>query len=318
MRPQELNLLMVFDAIMTERSITRASERLSMTQPAVSNAVSRMRASWKDELFVKDGRNIQPTVYAQNLWNQIKQPLAQLNDAVDPNIFDPTTSTRTFRVAVADIIVDAAWVPLREIIKREAPGVNIHAIPYTFVNAEEVLKDAKVDIVIGAADAVPSSIHTEFLLSPHFVCVMAPDHPLNKGPLSVEAFANAEHLFISLSGDINNDTDKKLAEYGLSRRIALTVNHFSAVPPIVAGSDLLCIAPSSAVINAIIDGTLAGAKPPIDIAAPRVSLLWHKRQNRDSGLAWLRGHLKQIITDEAKKQEQALSHFCKMKCSKAG
>ncbi|MBL4631948.1 MAG: LysR family transcriptional regulator, partial [Paraglaciecola sp.] len=140
---------MVFDAIMTERSITRAAHRLSMTQPAVSNAVSRMRLVWKDELFVKDGRNIQPTLYAQNLWDKVREPLLSLTEAVTPKSFDPATVKRTFRVAVPDIVVDMAWAELRSTIEKEAPGVNIHAIPYTIVNTDQVLEDAEVDMVIG-------------------------------------------------------------------------------------------------------------------------------------------------------------------------
>ncbi|MDU0353981.1 LysR family transcriptional regulator [Paraglaciecola aquimarina] len=164
MRPQELNLLMVFDAIMTERSITRAAKRLSMTQPAVSNSVSRMRAAWKDELFVKDGRNIQPTLHAQNLWNQIRVPLISLTEAIDPKSFDPATAKRTFRIAVSDIIVDMVWAELRSIIEKHAPGVNIHAVPYTIINTEQVLEDAEVDIVLGNSGVISNTFRAEFFI----------------------------------------------------------------------------------------------------------------------------------------------------------
>ena len=118
MRPQELNLLVVFDAIMTERSITRAADRLSMTQPAVSNAVGRMRVAWKDELFVKDGRNIQPTLHAQNLWSQIREPLSALSEAMNPTAFVPSSAKRTFRIALTDIAVDMIWGQMRKIIEK--------------------------------------------------------------------------------------------------------------------------------------------------------------------------------------------------------
>ena len=104
MRPHDLNLLMIFDAIMTEGAITRAADRLSMTQPVVSNALSRMRTAWKDELFVKDGRGIQPTSFAKNLWSQIQGPLGELEVAVNPTDFNPATAKRTFRIAATDSI----------------------------------------------------------------------------------------------------------------------------------------------------------------------------------------------------------------------
>jgi len=314
MRTQELNLLMIFDAIMVERSITRAAERLAMTQPAVSNAVSRMRALWKDELFVKNGRNIQPTAYAQNLWSKIKKPLGELTEAVDPTDFDPATVKRTFKIAVSDIVVDAAWLPLRKMLKEQAPHINIHAIPYTDMSSDQMLEDAKVDLIIGVANIENNSTRREYLFSPHFVCVMRPGHPLNKENLSMEEFCSADHLFISLSGDITNTTDQVLAQHGLSRRIAFTVNHFAAITPLVEGSDLLCIAPSAPVINALQSGRLAGTKPPIELTPPQISLLWHKRQDRDIGLHWIRRQLKEIIQNAADKHETALQQLCNESC----
>jgi DNA-binding transcriptional LysR family regulator len=295
MRPQELNLLMVFDAIMTERSITRAAQRLSMTQPAVSNAVSRMRVAWKDELFVKDGRNIQPTLHAQNLWNQVREPLISLTEAVDPKNFDPATAKRTFRIAVTDTVVDMAWAELRCAIEKEAPGVNIHAIPYTIVNSDQVLEDAEVDMVIGTTGVISNTFRAEYLFSPTYICIMNHDHALAKADLSLEEFAAADHLLVSLSGDITGYTDQVLMQHGLSRRVAVTVNHFSSVANLIKRSNLICVIPISAVAKQIIDGDIAATIPPIELMPQQVSTIWHKRQDRDQGLIWLREHFKRII-----------------------
>ncbi|TRY32188.1 LysR family transcriptional regulator [Aliiglaciecola sp. M165] len=289
---------MVFDAVMTEKSITRAADRLAMTQPAVSNAVSRMRVAWKDEVFVKDGRNIQPTLFAQNLWGQIKEPLISLSDAVDPKSFDPATARRTFRVAITDIVAHIAWPSLRCIIESEAPGIDIHAIPYTIVNTEQVLEDAEVDLVIGASGAISSVFRSEFIFSPTYFCVMRKNHPLAKQDLSLEEFAAADHLLVSLSGDTTGYTDQVLMQHGLTRRIAVTVNHFSAVTKLIQTSNLISVVPSVAVTEAIIEDTIAATMPPVDVAPQQVSFLWHKRQDRDKGLAWLRNHLKRILIDK--------------------
>ncbi|WP_438862477.1 LysR family transcriptional regulator [Neptunicella sp.] len=314
MRPQELNLLMVFDAVMTERSITRAADRLAMTQPAVSNAVSRMRAVWKDELFVKDGRNIQPTVYAQNLWNQIKHPLGLLADAVDPREFDPATAKRSFRISMADIFVDMLWAPLRQIIEREAPGIDIHAIPYTLTNAEQLLDDARVDMVVGAINKTPSVIRSEHLMTPCYVCAMRPGHELAKANLSLKEFAAADHLLVSLSGDPTGMTDAALLQEGLTRRIACTVNHFSAVVPLLKNSNLIAVVPTATVEMAIINGELAATKAPLDIQMSQLSSLWHKRQDRDGGLIWLRKHIKNIVTADSLRHNQVMEQFlCKNK-----
>ena len=307
MRTQELNLLMVFDAVMTEGSITRAAERLNMTQPAVSNAVSRMRMVWKDELFVKEGRRIQPTLFAQNLWQQVREPLQTLSSAVDPKEFDPKTSVRTFRVAVASAVVDIAWKQLRQIVETEAPNVNIHAIPYTIVNGEQVLIDAEVDLVIGTVPSTSNVIRTEFLFDPTYVCIMRQNHPLAKANMTIKEFANAEHLLVSLSGDVTGYTDQVLSQHGLSRRIAMTVNHFSAIPGLIESSNLISVVPPTTVEEAIFSGRVAVTEPPLPIPGAQVASYWHKRQDRDGGLIWLRTHLNKIV------KEHAENHYIELK-----
>ncbi|MCC2607399.1 LysR family transcriptional regulator [Planctobacterium marinum] len=317
MRNQELNLLMVFDAIMTEGSITRAAERLSMTQPAVSNAVSRMRVVWKDELLIKEGRSINPTLYARNLWSQIREPLQVLGNAVAPENFNPATSNRTFRLAVADAMVDIVWKPLRKIIETEAPGINIHAIPYTIVNGEQVLVDAEVDLVIGTiTSGDPSIIRTEYLYTPKYVCIMRPGHPLAKANLTVEEFAAAEHLLVSLSGDVTGYTDQVLAQHGLKRRIAMTVNHFSAVADLIAESDLISVVPPTALEKAIFSGKLAVTKTPVEIQGAQLCNHWHKRQEKDGGLCWLRHHVSHMIKSHAERHfEELKKRFCGAKAA---
>jgi len=312
MRPQELNLLVVFDAIMTERSITRAAQRLSMTQPAVSNAVSRMRVAWKDELFVKDGRNIQPTLHAQNLWNQIRTPLSALTDAVDPKMFDPTTAKRTFRIAANDIVVDMAWAELRASIEKEAPGINIHAVPYTIVNSDQVLEDAEVDMVIGVTGVISNTFRAEFLFAPVYICIMNLDHPLAKADLSLQEFAEADHLLVSLSGDTTGYTDQVLLQHGLSRRVAVTVNHFSSAANLIKNSNLICVIPIPAVANEIIAGEISATQPPLELMPQQVSAIWHKRQDSDQGLIWLREHFKRIIRGKVELQtKQVMACLCK-------
>ena len=311
MRPQELNLLMVFDAIMTERSITRAAKRLSMTQPAVSNAVSRMRVAWKDDLFIKDGRNIQPTLHAQNLWNQIRTPLKALTEAVDPKSFDPSTTKRTFRVAANDIVVDMVWAELRSTIEKEAPGINIHAVPYTIINADQVLEDAEVDMVIGVTGVISNTFRAEYLFAPNYICIMNHEHALAKADLTLQEFAEADHLLVSLSGDTTGYTDQVLLQHGLSRRIAMTVNHFSSAANLIKRSNLICVIPMSAVAKEIIAGEVSATKPPLELMPQQVSAIWHKRQDSDQGLIWLREHFKRIISTNVDQETvQVMASLC--------
>jgi DNA-binding transcriptional LysR family regulator len=294
MRPQELNLLVIFDAVMTENSITRTTEQLSMTQPAVSNAVARMRTLWKDDLFVKDGRNIQPTTYAKNLWSQIRDPLHSLSQAVSPDAFDPMTARRTFRIATPDVAVDSIWLELRLLFEQKGPGLNLHAVPYTVANTRQILENADVDLVIGASNRSLENIQSDHLFDTRYVCAMRKDHPLAKPDLSVAEFAAADHLVISWSGDAASATDQALHQLGFTRRVAFTVNHFAPAVPIIKETDLIAILPTDYIDKHVARGELSITRTPVEVPHTSISMLWHKRQNRDAGLQWLRRHIKKI------------------------
>ncbi len=310
MRPQELNMLIVFDAIMTEGSITRAAERLSMTQPAVSNSVSRMRIKWNDDLFIRSGRTIQPTLFAKNLWHQIQEPIQELSLAITPDSFNPKTSTRTFRIGAADLVVDLLWGKLRRILDDEAPNINIYAHPYTITNGAKMLEDAEVDIAIRNTESIPGAHRNQMIFTSKYCCIMRKDHPLEKGPFNLEQFANASYVMVSLSGDSTGTVDRALARHDLSRRIAMTVNHFSGVIPIVENSDLIAVIPTSAISREVLDERIIMRQSPIAISDVALAAFWHQRQESDAGLIWLKEKIVTIFSDFSNDHNQFLQqHF---------
>ena len=311
MRSHDLNLLMIFDAIMTEGAITRAADRLAMTQPAVSNALSRMRTAWKDELFVKDGRGIQPTSYAKNLWSQIQGPLSQLENAVSPTEFDPATATRTFRVAASDSIISMVWTQLRQAIEKDAPGINVYAIPNPNLGSDRILKDAEAELAFSKHSMPDPVIRSEHVLDPRYVVVMRPDHPLANEQLTLDEFVNADHLLVSVSGDVTGPTDQVLSNIGLSRRVAMSVNAFSNVTALLKDTNLICVAPSVLLEREIFSGELAVFETPVEIVTSPLSLLWHKRQDHDPGLTWLRQLIAGFISERAEQHEMMLSKCCR-------
>ncbi|QJR80001.1 LysR family transcriptional regulator [Alteromonas pelagimontana] len=311
MRTQDLNLLMIFDAIMTEGAITRAADRLAMTQPAVSNALSRMRSAWGDELFVKDGRGIQPTSFAKNMWSQIQAPLSQLEDAVNPTQFTPATAKRTFRIAATDTFVDMVWGPLRQIIESEAPGINIYAVPNPSLESDKILKDAEAELAISKYFHPEHVIRSEHILDPRYVVVMRPDHPLAKRRLALQEFVEAEHLLVSVTGDVTGPTDQALMNIGMTRRVAMSVNNFYNVPSLLKNSNLICVAPSIVLEKEIFSGDLAVFETPVEIAPTPISLLWHKRQEHDLGLQWLRRHVVRIVHQRVAEHEAMVAQCCR-------
>ena len=297
MKNQELTLLYVFDAIMTEGSITRAAERLNMTQPAVSNAVSRMRHAWKDPVFVKKGRQIEPTSYALSLWDQVRGPMHELSRAVTTTGFDPATSRRKFRIALADMMLDLLWPPLVSKLERDAPGIDLHAVPYTLGGAHMQLREAHVDLAIGMLTEHDHSLRSTWLADSGYVLAMREDHPLAGRPISLEAFLDARHLLISLSGDTHGPVDSALDRMGVSRRVAVTVNHFPAIPALLQTSDLITALPDGMMQDEQLRKGLWLTRLPIEVDPISVYLIWHARHDREPGLIWMRSLVEYLIRE---------------------
>lgn len=297
MKNQELQLLYIFDAIMTERSVTRAADRLAMTQPAVSNAIARMRQIWNDPLFVRKGRNIEPTSYALSLWDQVSSPMYTLSNAVSATQFDPATAKRKFRIAATDVTVELIWRQLIELLEREAPGVDLHAVPYTPESSYSLLREAHVDLAVGLLTQHDHSLRSTWLYEGGYRLVMRADHPLAGRPITMEEFLQARHLLVSMSGDAHGFVDRYLDQKGLSRRIAATVNHFSTVPQILRESDLIVAIPELISQDCgFVDGLWMGDLP-FEADPTSLYLIWHARHDRDPGIIWIRDHIERLLRE---------------------
>jgi len=180
---------------------------------------------------------------------------------------------------------------MRKLIEKQAPNINLHAVPYIIENCEQVLNDAEVDIVIGITTSYSANIRSRYLFDSKYVCAMRSEHPLAKSKLSLTDFANADHLFVSLSGDGLGITDQILHQHGLSRRIAMTVNNFASTLPLLEDTDLISVLPEGAVHKHALSGKIWLTTCPVDIPNTSISMLWHKRQDHDAGLHWLREHI---------------------------
>ncbi|MGC8118907.1 LysR family transcriptional regulator [Marinobacter sp. VGCF2001] len=297
MKTHELQLLYIFDAIMTERSVTRAAERLAMTQPAVSNAISRMRQIWNDPLFVRKGRNIEPTSYALSLWDQVGDHMYALTNAVSATQFDPGTSKRKFRIAVTDVVVEMVWQQVIELLEREAPGVDIHAVPYTPEGTYADLREAHVDLAVGVLNQHDHSLRSTWLFEGGFMLAMRADHPLAGRPITMDEFLEARHLLVTMSGDAHGFVDNYLDQKGQSRRIAATVNHFSIVPQLLRNSNLIAAVPELISQDCGFVNDLWMGPLPFEVDPTSLYLIWHARHDRDPGVVWLRNHLERLLQE---------------------
>ena len=293
----DLNLLVIFDVIMQEGSISMAADRLAMTQPSVSNAVAKMRHVWCDPLFIKAGRGIQPTPYAKQLWQQTSAPLYTISQAINPEKFSSSTAKRCFRIALTDGMASLLWLDLRKALEKSAPNIDIHAVPY-MMNAASLLQDATVDLVVDYIPNLSDDFQRKFVCNNDYVAVISPHHELANIELSMPRFVKAEHLLVSLSGEASGAVDIILSERKLKRRIALTVNNFANATDILKDSSLISVLPYSIVASDIDSGDLIAKSLPFKLAPVEISMAWHKRNSRDLGGIWLRTMINKIIENK--------------------
>ena len=299
----DLNLLRVFDAVMTEQNLTRAAGHLAMTQPAVSNAIKRLRESLGDELLIRTAYGVKPTPRAENLWPAVRAALASLEAAVTPQTFDVATARATFRMAMADATA-AFWLPtLMRSIESEAPGVNVRMVPLTTREPRPMLLRGDIDLAVGffpgvaaqlSSDASTSPIRHERLYSGHYVCVMRSGHPLAKAKLTLDTYCAANHLLVSFSGRAHGLVDEALAQIHRERRILLTVNQFFTAGRVVSNSDLITVLPRHLIASTGVTEALLYKELPFPMPEVHLDMLWHERDARAPAHKWLRAHLENV------------------------
>lgn len=303
-RTLDLNLLRVFDEVMAERSLTRAARNLAMTQPAVSNALRRLRDTLNDELVVRAGYGVEPTPFATTVWPAVREALGGLRAALAPSTFDPATAEVSFVVSMADTSATQLMPALIKRIEAEAPNVSLRILPLTTRDPRKALEDGELDMTIGYFPAVmaeitlrgmqdgsPAPIAAQRLYDGRYVCVMRRDHPLTWQTLSLDAYCEAHHLLVSFTGRPFGFVDEALASINRSRRIVLTVNQFFTAGQVVRNSDLLTVLPEHFVSATGFERELAIRPLPLEVPRFHVDLLWHRRRQHDPGHQWLRGAL---------------------------
>jgi DNA-binding transcriptional LysR family regulator len=299
-RTLDLNLLRVFDQVMAERNLTRAARNLAMTQPAVSNALNRLREALGDRLVTRSGYGVEPTPRALALWPAISDALRQLESSITPGDFVASESTTSFTVAMADATAAELMPGLVEIMESDAPGVSIRCVPLTTRDPRQRLDEGQMDIAVGFFPAVLADLTAQAqaggmaafdhqrLYDGQYVCVMRKDHPLARGPLTLDRFCKARHMLVSFSGRPYGFIDEALASLGRTRRVVLTVNQFFTAGRVVSGSDLLTVLPRHFIDVTGRAAELVQRPLPFDVPPVHVDALWHRRQGQRSDHAWLR------------------------------
>ena len=299
-RTLDLNLLRVFDEVMTERSLTRAARNLSLTQPAVSNALRRLRDTLGDELVQRSGQAMAPTPRALAIWPSVREALQQLQESLAPSEFVPASANTTFVLAMADATAAELIPGLVETLELEAPGVSVRVVPLTTRDPRRLLDEESCDLAIGYFPSVLADITSQAqsgeampfnhlrLYDGEYVCVMRTGHPLASGPLTLNRFCAARHMLVSFSGRPYGFIDESLASLGRKRKVVLTVNQFFTAGRVVAHSNLLTVLPRHFVRVTGIAEQLVLRPLPFEVSPVHVDAVWHRRAQQHSGHVWLR------------------------------
>lgn len=303
----DLNLLRVFDAVMTEQNLTRAANHLAMTQPAVSNALRRLRDTLNDELLVRTAHGMKPTPRAEELWPAVRLALSALQAALTPENIDISETQATFRLAMADSTASLVLPPLMRAIKGHAPGLNVRMLPLMTRDPRPMLLQNDTDLAIGSFPGIvtqitagqdASSLRHQHLYSGEYVCVMRKDHPLAASELTLDNYCAADHALVSFSGRASGVVDEVLGSLGRERRIALTVNQFFTVGRILAKSDLISVMPRHLLASTGMSDLLITKELPFELPAVHVDMLWHERDTRSPAHKWLRDTLIAITSGD--------------------
>lgn len=285
----DLNLLRVFDAVARERHVTRAAERLNLSQPAVSNALARLRVALGDELFLRRPGGVELTALAAALAGPIAEALDRLAETLSVRApFDPATTRRVFAIAMSEY-AEAALVPrVLERMHREAPHALLAVSHADRTNVEALLERGETQLAV-AVLGEPSALYTRIRMLPEaFQTVMRADHPLAEGELTLERFLSVPHLLHSPNGSRDGALDRALAESGKARRLGAVVAHLCAIPEILARTDMIITLSARLAAQMSEAHGLITRAPPIDVRHTRLSMVFHRRFEADPGHAWLR------------------------------
>ena len=294
----DLNLLRVFDAVLRERGVTPAAARLGLTQPAVSNALARLRALFGDALFVRTPSGMDATPFARGVAEPVRQALALLESALahGPG-FEPATSTRAFRFYMSDLGQVEFLPPLVERVQHDAPGVRLEAVASDLEHIADALSTGALDLAVGFLPALGPPVLRHALFRDPYVCLMRADHPSIDRKLTRKQFVEASHVLVTYRGGGHRVIEETLERAGVARRIALRVPHFTVVPMVLERTDLILTIPARVARVYERRGNLKTLPPPVPMPAAEVAVHWHERFEADPGNRWLREQIVELFSD---------------------
>ncbi|KAA2266032.1 LysR family transcriptional regulator [Solihabitans fulvus] len=291
----DLNLLVVFEALMRERHVGRAATRLSLSQSATSHALRRLRTLLDDPLFVRNPRGIEPTPRGRDLAQPVSDALSQLRQLLSPQpAFDPATLRRTFTIAAHDYAIAALMPSLMADLRVQAPGVDLRCVSIHPSDVIAGLDRGELDFALGGfIDIKAERVTRTVLFSDRFVGVARRGHPqLKAGRMSLEDFVNLPHVLMSPNGQSRGDVDQALSSLGVERRVAITVPNFLAIPYVIENADIIGVLPERLALRTAATSSLALFDLPMEVDCVTCSMLVLTPLIEQAEIKWLTTLLK--------------------------
>jgi len=291
----DLNLLVVFDAIMKDRNISVAARRVGLSQPAMSSALARLRKTFDDPLFVRTSNGMQPTPHAQLLAAPIQRACELVLSALQiDTAFDPATANNTFRFYMTDI-GEAVYLPkLIDALANRAPGVKLKVLRIPEQGEQAAMAAGDVDLAVGFFPDLQAGFYQQRLYSDQFVCLLRADHPQARGRMSIQQFASMRHAVIVTAGTGHEATiARAVAKHRL--RVSLTLPHFMALPLIVSQTDCVVIVPRRLALAFAGHANIRMVESPIRIPSFDIKQHWHERYHHDPANQWIRALVAELF-----------------------
>lgn len=288
LRGVDLNVLVVFDALMQEGSVTRAGKRLGLSQSATSGALARLRSTFGDQLFVRTAHGVEPTPRAEQLIGPVREGLNCMRVALEAPAFDPATTNRQFRVALSDYASIRLLGPLLDNLSRRAPNTTLHVVSASGHDASEIL-DADIELAIGLYRNSGPSIRQQRLWTSPYKCAVRKEHPVAERPMTLDRYVSLGHVLVSPAGKRIGAVDRYLADIDRTRSVDVVVPDWTIGAMLVANTDYVLSGPSG-VIDVLASLLDLVAKPvPRSVRAKAdVDAVWHRRHDDDPGHVFLR------------------------------
>jgi DNA-binding transcriptional LysR family regulator len=304
----DLNLLVVFNELLTQRRVSKVAESLGISQPAVSNSLAKLRRLLGDELFLRTAKGMEPTPFADQLAESVSYALAMIHSGLNQRTsFVPETAQRAFTIGITDVGEIYFLPALVERLRRDAPGVTVSTVRNTAVNLRDELESGKVDLAIGLLPQLKAGFFQRRLFKQGYVCLMRRGHRLDKARMSLADFSAAEHLLVVSAGTGHGKVDELLQRSGITRKVRLTVPHYVSVGHILQGSDLIATVPQRLAERLLKPFGLVQVAHPATIPDVAINVFWHAKYHRAPANQWLRSVVFDLFADDEPTARRASS-----------